>query len=503
MPIRPRAPDRISTGIAGLDEILLGGLPRGRTYLVRGQPGTGKTTLALQFVLEGLRSDERPALYISLAETLGELTEVARSHGWSLAGLPIHQLVDRPDRLVEEAQTTLFHPSEVELGELVEEIVARVRELGPGRVVIDSIAELRLLAHTPLRFRRQILALKQLFADQGTTALLLDEQITDNEPHQLESVAHGVLALEQQAPVYGPERRRLRVVKVRGLRYLGGYHDFEIVTGGLTVYPRLVELGAPEPPAYRIVSSQVPGLDRLLGGGIERGSSTLFLGQAGVGKSGLVTHLAGVLADEGIPTLIHVCDERISMYMRRAESLGIAAQKHLGDGRLVLRQIDPGDMSPGRLVQQVREAVEDGGIGAVAFDSLNGLSRAMYDDPSLELRLRELLTWLARRGVINLLTVSQAGLVGQVGGSPVDLSYLADTVVLLRHFESLGEVHKSVSVMKRRSGAHDPTIRELVFGSDGIEIGPPLRDLRGILTTVPEQASPNGGSAEPEDGRRP
>lgn len=473
--------ERISTGIAGLDEVLGGGLRPHRLYLVEGTPGTGKTTLALQFLLHGVRLGER-VLYVTLSETVEELRAVAQSHGWDLDGIDLRELAPEEETLRPEALYTILHPSEVELGETMQAVLEDVERTNPTRVVIDSLTELRFLARDGLRYRRQIMGLKQFFAGRRCTVLLLDSG--DGTENDIESIAHGVVRIEQLAPEYGSERRRLRVVKLRGTRFRGGYHDFTIQTGGTEVFPRLVAAEHHEPFAHGHLLSGVAELDRMLGGGLNSGTSTLLVGPAGVGKSVLVTQYAVAAADAGGSAAIYIFEESLQTFMARAEGLGLGLREHVASGRIVLRRLDPAQLSPGEFDHMVRRAVETNGARVVVIDSLNGYLNAMAEESAVLLQLHELLTYLGQRGVLTLLTVAQHGLIGDQTQSPLDASYLADTVILLRYFEAEGELRQAMSVVKKRSGPHERAIRELKLGP-GVRLGPPLKEFRGVLSGSP------------------
>jgi circadian clock protein KaiC len=486
-----------STGIAGLDDVIRGGFPRGRIYLVEGDPGVGKTTLALQFLLEGARQGER-GVYITLSETKEELEAVAASHGWSLDGINIHELAP-PAAFRGDDENTLFHPSEVELAETTKSVVDLCSATNPQRVVFDSLSEMRLLAQSPLRYRREVLALKQYFAGRDCTVLLLDDRTSATGDSHLQSIAHGVLCLEQLAPLYGAQRRRLRVVKLRGVAFRGGYHDFMIEEGGLRVFPRLVASEHTAPFERGSVSAGIPALDTMLGGGLDRGTSTLLLGPAGAGKSTLATQWVAAAASRGEQVAIYAFDESLPTMMARSKSVGINLAPHVESGRVVVRQIDPAEIPPGHFIDDVRRAVEDGGTRLIVIDSINGYMNAMPDESFLVLQMHELLTFLGQHGVVTILVMAQHGLVGSVI-SPTDVSYLADTVLLLRHFEANGELKKAISVLKKRTGQHEHTIRELKLSSAGIAAGEPLSKFRGILTGVPTfqsgQDRAPGGDAE-------
>lgn len=476
--------DLASTGIEGLDDVLRGGLPRNRMYLVQGDPGSGKTTMGLQFLLEGQRRGE-VGMYITLSETREEIAAVASSHGWSLEGLHILEMTAADQQLSLEDENTLFEPSEVELRELMQRLLDQIERAGPARVVLDSLSEMRLVSQTALRYRRQVLTLKQFFAGRRCTVLLLDDRTTADDDRQLQSLAHGVLSLESRVAEYGNERRRVRVVKLRGVQPRGGYHELAIVRGGLRVFPRLV--AAEHRPDFQraAMGSGVGELDQLLGGGIDRGTATLIMGPAGSGKSTLALRFAVAALERGEQVAVFAFDERIETMLARLEGLNIDVQSHAQAGRATLRQIDPAEMGPGEFTAVVREAVE-AGAGTVVIDSLNGYLNAMPEERLLALQLHELLSYLGHRGVTTLMVMAQHGLTGQLV-TPVDVSYIADTVILLRFFEVDGTVRKAISVMKKRSGAHEDTIREYGLGAPyGVRIGVPLTGFRGVLTGAPE-----------------
>jgi circadian clock protein KaiC len=489
---------RLSTGIAGLDDILGGGLPADRLYLIQGEPGTGKTTLALQFLLEGLKRGEN-VLFITLSETQDELAAVAQSHGWSLDGVHIFELSAAQQNRSAE-QNTLFHPSEVELNEVTQVLLDEVERIGPTRVVLDSLSELRLLAQNALRFRRQILALKQHFVGKKSTVMLLDDRngVGSSGPEaQAHTVAHGVMELEQLAPEYGAERRRLRIAKLRGVSFRGGHHDFQILTGGLQVYPRLVAHEHRNGFVRNLVSSGVAELDALVGGGIARGTSMLIMGPAGSGKSTLSMQYVCAALERGENCAMFLFDEGLDTMLARADGVGINLRKWIDQGTFTPRQIDPAEMPPGAFVSAVREAVEQQGAKIVVIDSLNGYMNAMPEERFLTLHMHELLSYLAQRGVMTILVMAQHGLMGQME-SQVDISYLSDSVLLLRYFEAHGHIRLAISVVKKRTGPHERTIREMmVLPNEGIRVGPPLVDFQGILTGVPTFIGQGGNAVGP------
>lgn len=473
-----------TTGIPGLDEVLSGGFSPNRLYLIEGVPGSGKTTLALQFLLEGAQRGES-VIYITLSESKEELCAVAASHGWSLDGVTVEELVPSEASLLPDEQYTMFHPSEVELSEATKTILAVVDQIKPSRVVFDSLSELRLLAGNALRYRRQILALKQFFSGRRCTVLLLDDMTSSDHDLQVQSIAHGVVLLEQLNPEYGAERRRLRVVKFRGRRFRGGYHDYVIVRGGLDVFPRLVASDHKPPPVRERIASGITELDALLGGGVERGSSTLFVGGAGTGKSSVVAQFVGTAAQRGQKSAMFIFDENIDTLLTRSAALGVDLRQHVALGLVMIKQVDPAELSPGEFSHKIRLAVEQMGVAIVVIDSLNGYLNAMPEERFLIIQLHELLTYLGQAGVATLLVGAHQGLIGANMATPVDASYLADSVVLMRYYEVQGEVRQVISVIKKRGGAHERTIREFRMQAGGIIVGEPLRSFRGVLTGVP------------------
>jgi len=474
-----------ATGIAGLDDILRGGLPANRVYLIQGDPGTGKTTLGLQFLLEGLRIGES-GMYVSLSETRAEITGVARSHGWSLDGIKLFEMQEVAPQLSEEAENTLFEPSEVELREIMRRLLGEIEQSKANRVVFDSLSELRLLAQHPLRYRRQILMLKQFFAGRRCTVLFLDDRTATEDDRQLQSIAHGVILLEQHAADYGNDRRRLRAVKVRGLQPRGGYHELAIVKGGMRVFPRLLASEQLTKFDRTILPSGVPELDALLGGGVDRGTATLIIGPSGSGKSTLALRYALSAVERGEHVSMFIFDERIQTLHLRAIGLGLDLEGAVASGRLFLKQIDPAEMGPGEFVASVNAAALEDKTRVIVIDSVNGYLNAMPEERALALQLHELLTVLGQRGVSTFLLMAQHGILGPAMVSPIDVSYLADTVVLLRYFEAEGAMRKAISVLKKRSGTHEETIREYRVGApSGISVGRPLTGFRGIMTGVP------------------
>jgi len=494
---RDEETQRISTGITGLDDILGGGLDAERLYLVEGEPGTGKTTLALQFLLEGARRGER-GLYVTLSESERELRLVAKRHGWDLGDISIFELVPPEAALDPEKELTLFHPAELELSETSKMIFDRVADIEPTRVVFDSLSEMRLLAQNSLRYRRQILALKHFFAGRRCTVLLLDDLSSNEQDLQLHSIAHGVITLQQTAVDYGAERRRMRVKKMRGIKFRGGYHDFVIETGGIAIFPRLVAAEHHRAFIGELARSGVAELDTLLGGGLERGTSVLLVGGAGVGKSSIAVTYAVGAAQRGERVAMFAFDEGLGTLFARAAGLGVNLQEYVDQGLVTVQQIDPAEMSPGEFTQLVRDAVEQRNVRVLLIDSLNGYLNAMPDERFLVLQVHELLSYLNQLGVLTIMVLAQHGLLGQMQ-TPVDLSYLSDTVVMLRYFEAAGRVRRALSVVKKRSGTHENSIREFQLTSEGLKVGPPLTQFSGILTGTPTYVG-DPKPLMPEDG---
>lgn len=493
---RPPIPSvpRASTGVAGLDEILGGGLPLHHLYLLDGEPGTGKTTLALQFLLAGTRGGAR-ALYVTLSESRAELLEVATSHGWTLDGVDVFALAPEADVDRDEAAGetyTLFHPAEIELQQTMDAVLAAVERSGATYVVLDSLSELRLLARDPLRFRRQILSLKHFFAQRACTVLLLDDKTAPEGDLQLQSLAHGVIALEHVAQDYGAERRRLQVTKLRGLRFRGGYHDFRIQTGGLAVFPRLRIEESADSGDRRAVASGSAALDALLGGGLAAGTSLLITGPAGTGKSVLATQYACAAIGRGERVHFFLFDERLSTFRLRNEGLGLDVASPIADGRLRVQQVEPTELSPGEFAHQMMRAVDEDGVSLIVIDSINGYLQSMPEERLLPIQVHELLSFLATRGVTCIMTLVQHGIFGSPVDEAAEISYLADTVVLLRYFEVRGAVRQAVSVVKKRTGDHERTIREARVQRGGLHVGAPLQEFQGVLTGVPSYTGVTG-----------
>jgi circadian clock protein KaiC len=484
MPSREAPKTWAATGIAALDDVLGGGFVPNRLYLIEGVPGAGKTTLALQFLLEGVRQGE-PVLYVTLSETEDELRDAVLSHGWRLDGITVRELVPSEDALQPDDQYSMFHPSEIELSETTRSILTDVDRIQPKRVVFDSLSELRLLAGNSLRYRRQLLGLKQFFAGRHSTVLLLDDMTSENHDMQVQSIAHGVIRLEQVQAEYGGHRRRLSVLKYRGVDFRAGFHDYVIKRGGIEVYPRLAAKDRIVVPRGDRLSSGVEQLDGLLGGGIERGTSTLFVGAPGTGKSTIAAQFVATAAQRGESAAMFIFDESIYTLLSRTDGLGIGLREQVENGRVSVQQIDPAELSPGEFAQRIRAAVETRKVAIVVIDSLNGYLNAMPAERHLIVHLHELLSYLGHAGVATLLIGAHQGLIGERMSAPVDASYLADSIVLLRYFEAGGEVRQAVSVVKKRGGAHERTIREYRLQPGHLSVGPPLRNFHGVLTGVP------------------
>ncbi|HVK59890.1 MAG TPA: ATPase domain-containing protein [Candidatus Kapabacteria bacterium] len=472
------------TGVQGMDHILGGGLPAHRMYLLEGDPGVGKTTFALQFLMEGVKQGES-GLYITLSETKEELQGVAKSHGWSLDGFDVFELSAIEQQLQDVSETTFYQPSELELNRTTKVLTDEVDRLKPARVVFDSLSELRLLAETPLRHRRQILSLKQFFGGRHCTVLLLDDRTTStNRDAQVQSIAHGVISLEKNSPAYGVARRTLNVVKLRGVAFKEGYHDLVINPGGVVIFPRLVAAEHRGNFVKEIFKSGIAGLDALLGGGLHRGTSTMLMGPPGTGKSSLSLKYAWEAAKRGEVVNLFIFDETLGTLIDRGTAMGMDVRPHLESGRMRVDEIDPAEISPGELMSRIREAVEERDARMIVIDSVNGYLNAMPEERFLSLQLHELLSYLNHKGVITLMVLAQQGLVGSMQ-SPVDLTYLADGVVMLRYFEAEGQVKQAISVIKKRSGQHERNLREYCLDERGIHVGEPLKKFHGVLTGTP------------------
>jgi circadian clock protein KaiC len=472
---------RAVTGIAGLDDILNGGIARNRLHLLEGSPGTGKTTIALQFLLEGAEAGET-GIYVSLAETEHELREGARSHGWTIGPkVEVFELVPPESVLDPDQHQSLLYSSDLELGETIKR----------QRVVIDSLSEIRLLAQSSLRYRRQILALKHYFAQNDSTVIMLDDLTTESTDRAVHSIAHSVIHLDQLAPIYGGERRRLRIVKCRGQSFRTGYHDFTIRPGGIEVFPRLVAARHRSGFAGKLMQSGIAELDQLLGGGVTTGSSTLLIGPAGTGKSLLALHYLAAAVGRGERGALFVFDEELGLLFARAKGLGIDLEAMQRSKRLFIEQMDAAELSPGEFSHRVRQCVDREDIRTVVIDSLNGYQASMPEEQYVILHLHELLQYLNRQGTATFITFAQHGMVGDMKQA-IDVSYLADSVIMLRYFEALGRVRRAISVIKKRTGAHEDTIREFVINSRGIEVGPALHEFQGVLRGVPNYV---GGGA--------
>ena len=477
------------TGIEGFDDVLQGGFSRGHLFLLEGEPGAGKTTIAIQFLLEGAKRGER-CLYITLSETAEELRDTFDAHGWSLPEpLVIHELVPPEGLFAEDDQQSLLYSADLELGETTRRILAAVDSAKPDRIVLDSLSEIRLLAQSSLRYRRQILAIKHYFSRVGATVLFLDDLTAESGDKTVHSIAHGVIRLEEIAPDYGAGRRRLRVSKYRAQRYRGGYHDFVIQRGGVRVYPRLVAVEHHTRYARTLRSTGNPAFDALLGGGIEKGSSTLILGPAGTGKSTIALTFAVAAMERGEKAAMFVFDEELELLLHRTRGIGMDLQRYIEQGLLFIEQVDAAQVTPGELAHRARQLVDERGVTTVIIDSINGYRAAMPEENSLILHIHELLQYLNRSGASAIMTVAQHGIVGSME-APVDMTYLADTVVLLRYFEATGEVRRAVSVVKKRAGVHERTIREYKISAVGLTVGAPLDAFNGVLLGVPTYTGP-------------
>jgi circadian clock protein KaiC len=476
----------VLTGIPELDIVLRGGLPEHRLHLIEGAPGTGKTTIALRFLLEAVTAGES-CVYITLSESIEELTSSAASHGWSLEGIDLFELV--PTEAEPERQQTVFYPAEAEFGETMRMITDRIEAVRPSRVVIDSLAELRLLARDPQPYRRQLLALKRFLQGRQITTLVLDDLSASGGDGDLHSLVHGVISLEQIERDYGAARRRLRIAKMRGSNYQSGWHDFALVTGEVLVFPSLIAEEHQGEVENEAIGSGVPGLDNLLGGGLDRGTTTMLVGPSGAGKSSMALRYLMAAAEQGERTAFFSFDETFETLSRRADALGIPVTKLVRTGRMVWTRANPSRLSPGEFVWQVRRQVEDRHARLVVIDSLNSYLATMPEERSLVLQLHELLTYLNNQGVVTILVLAQQGIVGEMH-NPIDLSFLSDAVVLLRFFEAGGELRKAISVVKKRTGVHELAIREYRLFPNGLHVGPPLLNLQGVLTGLPTYTGP-------------
>lgn len=491
-------PGTVPSGVPGLDQVLAGGFAQNRVHLVEGAPGSGKTTLGIQFLMDGVKRGER-GLYITLSESTNELMAVAKTHGWSLDGIDIFEMVPPELSMDPSQRQTVVYSADLELGETVQTVLKEVEAVKPRRIVFDSLSEIRLLAQSSLRYRRQVLALKHYFAQHACTVLLLDDLTSEGDDLNLHSISHGVIRMEQIAVQYGSERRRLRVFKMRGTNFRGGFHDFTIRKGGVTVYPRLVASEHHRPfDEGEPAKSGVAQFDDLIGGGFDRGTSTLVMGPAGSGKSSLVFQIIHAALERGENAVVFSFDETRRILLKRMAGMGIDLTPHLASGRLRLDQIDPAELSPGELVGRVRGAVEDGEVSIVALDSLSGFLNAMPEEHFMLLQMHELLTYLNQQGVVTFLLLAQHGLVGQMQ-SPADLTYLSDTVLLLRYFEAQGRIRNAISVVKKRTGRHERTIREYFIDAGGIRIGPALQNFHGVLTGNPTYSGPTEQLIETRD----
>lgn len=484
----------LSTGVAGLDNVLTGGLTPNRLYLVEGEPGSGKTTLGLQFLAEGARRGET-VMYITLSETEDEVRAVAASHGWTMAGITIHEVIPSESILDPKEHYTMFHPSEVEMGATTQGILAAVEKHKPTRVVLDSLSELQLLAGSALRYRRQVLAFKQYFSTRSCTVMLLDDRTASGGDLQIRSIAHAVISLDLSTKDYGAERRRLRITKYRGVAFRGGMHDYVIAQGGLQVYPRLVASETRVSAKRTQISTGLPEFNELLGGGLEEGSSTLISGPPGTGKSSLAAQIVDAATRKGQSAAMFLFEESSNNLLNRAAGIGMQLQQAIDANLLTIQQIDPAELSPGEFAHSVCVAA-DRGVKVIVIDSLNGYLNAMPDERFLTTHLHEILTYLGQLGIVTILVGVQQGMLGSSLTTSVDASYLADNVVMLRYFEMGGEVRQAISIFKKRGSQHERTIRQFSISPQGIQVGPVLRQFHGILSGIPTMVGHAAGDGQ-------
>jgi circadian clock protein KaiC len=473
-----------STGVSGLDSIVGGGLPANCLYVVQGEPGSGKTTLALQFLINGAKNGET-VLYITFSETRREILKVAASHGWNLDGISIVDLSLLETPFAPESQTTLFHPSEIELNEVTEKLLKEIDRLAPTRIVFDSVSEMRLLAENQLRYRRQILAFKQNLAPRDTTAIFLDDLTVTAQDVQVQSIAHGVISLTRLHHDFGGERRRIRILKLRGVDFVSGNHDFNIERGGIVVHPRMISSQHEARPITGYLASGSPELDSLLGGGMDRGTANLLIGPAGTGKSTIGMKYVHTATKNGEKAAYFCFDETIGNFFRRGKALGFDFQEATDKGLLQIQKVDPAELSPGAFSGMIQKLVREQDFKIIVIDSLNGYIQAMPQESFLALQLHELLAYLNNHGVVTIMMLTQQGMIGAMT-TPIDLTYLADTIILTRYFEAAGSVRKAISILKKRTGSHERTIREVTIGTNGVQVGAVLNDFNGVLTGVPQ-----------------
>ncbi len=478
----PQEYEKAATSIVGLDEILSGGFPSGELHLVRGGPGTGKTTLSLQFLKDGAEKGQT-VLFITLSQTEKTLRKIAASHGWSLEGVQISERRGAGDR-EEATEQTIFPTAVVELGETMSALMSEIERVDPDRVVIDAMSQVRQLADTPLRYQRQLLVLRDFLSTRRATVLVVGSGL---EPDQaLEDLVHGTLVLERNAPDYGDVRRSVHIAKMRGLNFHGGNHNFRIRTGGLDVFPRLEPHVDDPDKSDDVVKSGVGELDALLGGGVEKGTACMVVGATGTGKTSVATLYAYSAAKRGDHATIFTFEERRETFLKRSEGLGIDLRPLIDDGLITLRAVRTAELAPTEFTELVRKAVLEDGTKIVMIDSLTGYYHSMPQENALITQMHDLLYFLRQMGVLSFLIVNQQGMVGERIREPLEVSYLADTVILLRHFEARGSVRKAISVLKKRNGPHETTIRELQLSPGKVEVGAPIDDFTGVLSGRPE-----------------